>query len=52
MYGLQQRACKLHITSIKDELKHINKELKNISLELKKGRPFVSLAICILNSKL
>ena len=36
MYGLQQRACKLRITGIKDELKHIDKELKNISPELKK----------------
>ena len=36
MYGLRQRACKLRITGIKDELKHIDKELKNISPELKK----------------
>ena len=34
--GSRQRACKLRITGIKDELKHIDKELKNISPELKK----------------
>ncbi|KAF8156010.1 condensin complex subunit SMC1 [Crassisporium funariophilum] len=32
------RACKLRITGIKDELKHIDRELKTISPELKKAR--------------
>jgi structural maintenance of chromosome 1 len=37
---LRQRACKLRITGIKDELKHIDKELKSIYPELKKVRAF------------
>ncbi|CAA7261205.1 unnamed protein product [Cyclocybe aegerita] len=32
------RACKLRITGIKDELKHIDRELKTVSPELKKAR--------------
>ncbi|KAF8869575.1 cohesin complex subunit psm1 [Gymnopilus junonius] len=31
-------ACKLRLTGIKDELKHIDKELKTVSPELKKAR--------------
>ncbi|KDR79797.1 hypothetical protein GALMADRAFT_241878 [Galerina marginata CBS 339.88] len=32
------RACKLRITGIKDELKHIDRELKTVSPDLKKAR--------------
>jgi structural maintenance of chromosome 1 len=34
--GSRQKACKLRITGIKDELKHIDNEIKSISPELKK----------------
>jgi len=34
--SLCQRACKLRVNGIKDELKHIDRELKNLSPELKK----------------
>ena len=45
MCGSRQRACKLRITGIKDELKHIDKELKNISPELKKVGLLLSLLV-------
>ena len=41
MCGSRQRACKLRITGIKDELKHIDNEIKSISPELKKVSAFV-----------
>ena len=44
MYDLRQRACKLRITGIKDELKHIDQELKSISPELKKVGFLLSLS--------
>jgi structural maintenance of chromosome 1 len=43
VYDLRQRACKLRITGIKDELKHIDQELKSISPELKKVGLLLSL---------
>jgi structural maintenance of chromosome 1 len=44
---VRQRACKLRLTGVKDELKHIEKELKNLTPGLKKVRakfliPFTS----------
>jgi len=38
LFYYQQNACKLRLTGIKDELKHVEKELKKTVPELKKVR--------------
>lgn len=35
--GLSQTACKLRITGLKEELKHVDKELKALNPQLKKA---------------